>query len=247
MREEEVLEGQENLVEIRNSLRDIERQRVITQGLSTRLLAMLREIEEELATYDKKNIARREHLNQAQGRPEVARGRGEAALRRAADRGGPGPQHPQLRRGRRPPVPLGAEGGRRSASSSWSTPPRACSPTTSSTPSGGVSSPTTSACAPGQVAAGGEGRRLADAPRSRENRSSRSTSFDIRARPVLEGTDGVWLEAKDAVKLEQGHSGASSDCPHRRHEPVSRLRCGEGHESAPRQHPAPHRRPSHAR
>ena len=49
MREEEVLEGQENLVEVRNSLREIERQRVITQGLSTRLLAMLREIEEELA------------------------------------------------------------------------------------------------------------------------------------------------------------------------------------------------------
>ena len=63
MREEEVLEGQENLVEARNSLREIERQRVITQGLSTRLLAMLREIEEELATYDRQNVASREHIN----------------------------------------------------------------------------------------------------------------------------------------------------------------------------------------
>ena len=62
-REEEVLEGHENLVEVHNSLRDIERQKVITQGLSTRLLATLREIEEELATYDQSNVASREHLN----------------------------------------------------------------------------------------------------------------------------------------------------------------------------------------
>jgi hypothetical protein len=63
MREEEVLEGQKNLVDARNSLRDIERKRVITQGLSTRLLAMLKEIEEEIATYDKSTVASRAHIN----------------------------------------------------------------------------------------------------------------------------------------------------------------------------------------
>jgi hypothetical protein len=35
---------------------------VITQGLSTRLLAMLREIEEEVATYDKSTVASREDI-----------------------------------------------------------------------------------------------------------------------------------------------------------------------------------------
>jgi von Willebrand factor type A domain len=62
-RQEEVLEENANLVEVRNSLSEIERKRAITQGLSTRLLDTLRQIEEELATYDQKNVASREHLN----------------------------------------------------------------------------------------------------------------------------------------------------------------------------------------
>jgi hypothetical protein len=62
-REEEVLEGQRNLVEVRNSLQETERKRVITQGLSTRLLAMLKEIEEELASYDKRTVASRADIN----------------------------------------------------------------------------------------------------------------------------------------------------------------------------------------
>jgi hypothetical protein len=62
-RQEEVLAENASMVEVRNSLREIERKRAITRGLSTRLLDTLRQIQEELATYDQKNLASREHLN----------------------------------------------------------------------------------------------------------------------------------------------------------------------------------------
>jgi hypothetical protein len=61
--EVEVLEGQRNLVEARNSLREIERETVIARGLSRRVLERLSEIEEELATFDQSTVARREHIN----------------------------------------------------------------------------------------------------------------------------------------------------------------------------------------
>jgi Mg2+ and Co2+ transporter CorA len=62
--EEEVLEGHENLVELRNSLREIEDENVLAQGLSRRMLQTIEELREELATYDQLTLARREHINQ---------------------------------------------------------------------------------------------------------------------------------------------------------------------------------------
>ena len=58
-REEEVLEGQAHLVEVRNSFREIEQKRAETSGLSTRILATLKQLEEELAIYEAKTVARR--------------------------------------------------------------------------------------------------------------------------------------------------------------------------------------------
>ena len=56
-REQEVLEGQAHLVEVRNSFREIEQKRAETSGLSTRILETLKQIEEELAIYDGKTVA----------------------------------------------------------------------------------------------------------------------------------------------------------------------------------------------
>ena len=56
-REQEVLEGQERLVEIRNSFRQIEEKRAEAQGLSTRILETLRQIQEELAIYEAQTVA----------------------------------------------------------------------------------------------------------------------------------------------------------------------------------------------
>jgi len=62
-RQQEVLLGQENLVELRNSFREIDDKRAAAQGLSTRILATLKQIEVELATYDASTVAQRAHVN----------------------------------------------------------------------------------------------------------------------------------------------------------------------------------------
>ena len=61
--EEEVLEGYQNRVEVKNSLREIEQERVVTDGLSRRLIETLEEIRVELATYQDSTVAQREHIN----------------------------------------------------------------------------------------------------------------------------------------------------------------------------------------
>ena len=62
-RQQEVLEGQERLVEIRNSFRQIDEKRAEAQGLSTRILETLRQIQQELAIYEAQTVATRAHVN----------------------------------------------------------------------------------------------------------------------------------------------------------------------------------------
>ncbi len=61
--EEEVLEGHQNLVELRNSMRETERETVLASGLSRRLIETLTEVQDELATFEASTLARREHVN----------------------------------------------------------------------------------------------------------------------------------------------------------------------------------------
>jgi hypothetical protein len=61
--EVEVLDGHENLADLRNSLRELERRIVAARGLSSRLLEILQEIRQELATFEESTIARREHVD----------------------------------------------------------------------------------------------------------------------------------------------------------------------------------------
>ena len=199
MREEEVLEGHENFVEVRNSLRDIERQRVITQGLSTRLLAMLREIEEELATYDKSNIATREHLNRLKADLKSL----EEGAKRLS--GGPPTEEvpgPNIRSfvgdGDRQYLSGLKVGGKRIF----------------------ILVDASASMLADNIVNAVRRRFLADEVRMRADKWQQAVKavdwlstqipreskyqiyvFDTRARPVLEGTDGVWLEAKDAVQL----------------------------------------------
>jgi len=62
-RREEVLEGKDRLVELRNSFREIEQKRAAAQGLSTRILETLAQMQAELATYEAQTIAKRESVN----------------------------------------------------------------------------------------------------------------------------------------------------------------------------------------
>lgn len=60
--EEEVLEGRRHLVVLRNSLEEVEREQVDTEGRSRRLIAMLRDRTEELAEFEQETLAREEHV-----------------------------------------------------------------------------------------------------------------------------------------------------------------------------------------
>jgi hypothetical protein len=198
-REEEVLEGHENLVEVRNSLREIERQRVITQGLSTRLLAMLREIEEELATYDQTNLARREHLNRLKADLKSLE---EGAKRLSG--GIPSEEVP----GRNIRSFVG-DGDRQYLSGLKVGGERIF-----------ILVDASASMLADDIVNAVRRRFLPDEVRMRADKWQQAVKavdwlttqlprqsryqiyvFDTRARPVLEGTDGVWLEAKDTVQL----------------------------------------------
>jgi hypothetical protein len=201
MREEEVLEGQENLVEVRNSLREIERQRVITQGLSTRLLAMLREIEEELATYDRQNVASREHINKLKADVK--------SLEEGAKRLSGGPPRDEVP-GRNIRSFVG-DGDRQYLTGLKVGGERIF-----------VLVDASASMLADDIVNAVRRRFLAPEIRMRADKWQQAVKavdwlaaqmppgseyqiyvFDTRARPVLEGTDGVWLEVSDHAKLDK--------------------------------------------
>jgi hypothetical protein len=61
--QEEVLEGHQRLVELKNSLRETTDEVALASGLSRRLIEAIREIRVELATFEETTIAKREHVN----------------------------------------------------------------------------------------------------------------------------------------------------------------------------------------
>jgi hypothetical protein len=201
MREEEVLEGQDNLVEVRNSLREIERQRVITQGLSTRLLAMLREIEEELATYDQQNVASRSHINKLKADLK--------SLEKGAKRLSGGPPREEVP-GRNIRSFVG-DGDRQYLSGLKVGGKRVF-----------VLVDASASMLADDIVNAVRRRFLAPEIRMRADKWQQAVKavdwlaaqlppqskfqiyvFDTKARPVLEGTDGVWLEVSDHAKLDK--------------------------------------------
>lgn len=64
--EQQVLEGQANLVELRNTFEQIRQRSATAEGLSTRLIDVVKESQEELATFERDTIAKREHINKLQ-------------------------------------------------------------------------------------------------------------------------------------------------------------------------------------
>jgi hypothetical protein len=58
----EVLDGHRRLVELRNTVREVEDENALAQGLSRRMIEAVQAIRVELATFDETTIARREHI-----------------------------------------------------------------------------------------------------------------------------------------------------------------------------------------
>ncbi len=161
----------------------------------------------------------------------------------SAPGGGPGTQRAQLRRGRRPPVPLGAQGGReahlrpgrrlreharrRHRQRRAPALPRPRDP---------LPAPT-SGCRRSRRSTGSR-------PRCRRSRNTRSTP----STPGAAGARGHRRRLARGPEHQQARQGHRRACarPRPSGAPASnRLRRGEGHEPAPGQHRAPHRRPAH--
>jgi Mg-chelatase subunit ChlD len=64
--EQQVLEGQAGLVELRNTLERVRQDEVTTRGLSTRLIDVVQQSQAELATFERDTIAQRAHVNKLQ-------------------------------------------------------------------------------------------------------------------------------------------------------------------------------------
>ena len=64
--EREVLDGARNLVELRNAVRDADDRTVVARGLSRRLIEQIEEIRTELSTYDADTVARRASVQKLQ-------------------------------------------------------------------------------------------------------------------------------------------------------------------------------------
>jgi len=63
LREVEVLEGYRDLVELRNSVREVHERSAEARGFSARLLEQVQQIQAELATYDLTTLAQTEHID----------------------------------------------------------------------------------------------------------------------------------------------------------------------------------------
>jgi len=61
--EEEVLEGHQNLVELRNSLRDIDQREAEARGLSRQIIDDIEDLQVELASHENTTLAQQEHVN----------------------------------------------------------------------------------------------------------------------------------------------------------------------------------------
>lgn len=62
--ETEVLDNQRNLVELRNAMLELDEESRAAQGLSRRMLETVDEVEKELATFEADTLSRRQHVNQ---------------------------------------------------------------------------------------------------------------------------------------------------------------------------------------
>jgi hypothetical protein len=200
-RREEVVEGKVRLVELRNSFREIEERRAAAQGLSTRILETLRQIEEELATYDARTVAQRAHVERLkadlrsleQGTKRLSGGTPSQEVPGRNVRSFTGDGDRQYLTGLK-------VGGKRifilvDASSSML--------------AGDIVNAVRRHLFPPQTRL--RARKWRHAVRSADwlaAQMPRDSQFQLyvfntRARPVLPGTDGVWLAAKDRASVDK--------------------------------------------
>ncbi len=211
-RQQEVLEGHERLVEVRNSFREIEERKAATQGLSTRILETLRQIEAELAIYEGQTVATRAHVAKLKADLKSLE---EGAKRLSG--GTPSQEVP----GRNVRNFVG-DGDRQYLSGLKLGGKRIMilADASASMLAEDIVNAVRRKLFPPEVRVHARKWRQAvkavDWLTAQMPRDSQYQLyvFDTRARPVLAGTDGVWLEAKDRVSLDKAVTGLRQTAPY---------------------------------
>jgi hypothetical protein len=200
-RQQEVLEGHEHLVEVRNSFREIEEKRAEAQGLSTRILETLRQIQAELAIYEAQTVATRAHVNQLKADLKSLE---EGAKRLSG--GTPSQEVPgrNLRSvvgdGDRQYLSGLKVGGKRIMILVDASASMLAEDIVNAVRRRLFPPETRLRARKWRQAVKAVDWLTAQLPRESQYQIY---AFDTRARPVLAGTDGVWLEAKDAAALDK--------------------------------------------
>ncbi|MCM2254957.1 MAG: VWA domain-containing protein [Vicinamibacteria bacterium] len=197
---QEVLEGERRLVVLRNTVREVDDQRAKAQGLSTRVLAAIRQSQEELATFDQSTVARREAIEKLKADLKAL----EEGTKRLSG-GVPSQEVPgdKVRTfvgdGDRQYLTGLKVGGKRilvlvDASASM----------LADTIVNAIRRRHLPAEQRRQAAKWRQAVRTADWLATQMPRDSRFQiyAFDVGARPVVAGTDGVWLDAGDPKALD---------------------------------------------
>ena len=242
-RRKDVVEGKERLVELRNSFREIDEKRAAAQGLSTRILETLAQIQAELATYEAQTIAKRESVNKLKADVRSAE---EGAKRLSG--GTPSQEVP----GRNVRSFVG-DGDRQYLSGLKVGGKRIfilADGSASMLAEDIVNAVRRHLFPPATRLRARKWRQCVKAVDWLTAQMPRGSQyqlyvFNTTARPVLAGTDGVWLDAKDGKTVDKAVGGPGPDGARRGDQPLPGLRGGEGHEPPAGQHHPAHRRPAH--
>jgi len=210
-RQQEVLEGNERLVEVRNSFREIAQKKAATQGLSTRILETLRQIQEELAIYEAQTVARRAHVDKLKADLKSL----EAGAKRLS--GGTPSQDVPGRNvrsvtgdGDRQYLSGLKVGGKRIMILADASASMLAEDIVNAVRRRHFPPATRLGARKWRQAVKAVDWLAAQLPRESQYQIY---VFDTRARPVLAGTDGVWLEAKDGAMLGKAVAALRQTAP----------------------------------
>jgi hypothetical protein len=189
--EVEILEGRKDLVLAKNTTETLEEEKQTAEGKIAEIIALIKELREELAEYDDETLAKIERIEKLQ-----------SDINAEGRRGKPGREDSGIQGRRRPPVPDGAQAGRR--------------PHTDTRRSFGEHAgrhdrqyhPPSQHGGSGQTARAVKWRQVVASVDWLTSQFKPGSKFQIymfnnEVQPVIKGSGGTWLEADDATKLDE--------------------------------------------
>lgn len=211
LRERQVQDAQARRVELRNAVHRIDEEKATAQGLATRLIEVVRELELELAAREQQTVAQKEHVARLKADLKSLDEENKRLSGGAQSEDVPGERaRAFVGDGERQYLTGLRVGGRRilflvDASASM----------LADTVVNAVRRRNLSDAARRKADKWVHATRTVDWLTSQVPRDARFQVylFDTRARAAIAGTEGVWLEARDAAKLDQAVAAVKATAP----------------------------------